>query len=55
MPAAHFLNKEEHMLLLTFGKKAIIERKKAAALKAFSESLLPHLKTGTIRMKKGEL
>jgi len=55
MPAAHFLNKEEHMIIITSGQKVITELKDAAVPETFFESLLPHLKTGTIRMKKGEL
>ena len=55
VPAAHFLKKEKHMIILTSGQKVITERKDAAWPEAFFESLLPHLKTGTIRMKKGEL
>ena len=43
------------MIIITSGQKVITEGKDAAWPEAFFESLLPHLKTGTIRMKKGEL
>jgi hypothetical protein len=43
------------VFLLAPDQKVITERKDAAWPEAFFDSLLPHLKTGTIRMKKGEL
>jgi hypothetical protein len=42
-------------MIITSGQKVITERKDAVGPEAFFESLLHHLKTGTIRMKKGEL
>ena len=43
------------MFLLAPNQKVIAERKYNAALEALFESLLHHLKTGTIRGKAGKL
>jgi hypothetical protein len=43
------------MMVITSGQKVITERKDAAWPEASFESLLHHLKTGTIRVKANKL
>jgi hypothetical protein len=56
VPAIHYFSRRrKNVFLLAPNQKVIAERKSNAALEALFESLLHHLKTGTIRGKAGKL